>query len=511
VNAELVEMIARYRRTIASRYRALKAEELSEVPDGTMWISPKIDGELWFAVIEDRKARLLASGGRILDRGPLAEELAAVAKRATGRTVLAGELFAATAKGIRPRVGDVAAALADGGSAIDRLGWQAFDALELDGVTAPPGYGDRWSALNRLLEGGRRATPVKTLATNDRAELDACWQEWGTSGKAEGMIVRAHDGRIFKVKPGFSVDAAVVGYTPRGEAPDQLRTLLVALMRKDGSFQLLGGLGNLGTESHRKSLLATLQPLECPSRFRHTSGDGGLVRWVTPKVVVEIACTDVQAEDSEGLPIKRWALRHGQDGWEPIGPSPCASLIHPGLVRVRTDKQVNEVDVRIAQLSERCQVASIDASAAALDLPKSMVTRREVWTKETKGKLAVRKLLVWQTNKQATAPGWPAWIVHFTDYSPDRKTPLERTVKTATNAAEAEVVAEGLVAENVKKGWERVGASDPSAAAMDAADGAPEAAPTPPRKPKKAPKSDGAAAEAEPAAAPKKARTKKKA
>ena len=79
MSAELVEMVARYRRTIASRYRALKAEELSEVPDGSMWISPKIDGELWFAVIEDRKATLLASGGRVLDRGPLVEELAALA------------------------------------------------------------------------------------------------------------------------------------------------------------------------------------------------------------------------------------------------------------------------------------------------------------------------------------------------------------------------------------------------------------------------------------------------
>jgi hypothetical protein len=509
MSAELVEMVARYRRTIASRYRALKSEELSEVPDGSMWISPKIDGELWFAVIEERRAVLLNSSGRILDRGPLVEELAAVSGRVKGRTVLAGELFAAAAKGSRPRVGDVAAALAEGGSAIDRLGWQAFDALEIDGVAAPSAYGERWPTLARVLDGGKRATPVKTVVTNDRAELHARWEEWGASGKAEGMIVRAHDGRIFKVKPGFTVDAVVVGYTPRGEAPDQLRTLLVALMRKDGSFQLLGGLGNLGTESQRKSMLATLEPVECPSRFRHTSGDGGLVRWVAPRIVVEIACTDVQAEDSEGLPIKRWALRHGPSGWDPIGPSPCASLIHPGLVRVRADKQVNDVDVRIAQLSERCQVASINAAAAALELPKSVVARREIWTKETKGKVAVRKLLVWQTNKQVAAPGWPAWIVHFTDYSPDRKNPLERTVKTAVTADEAEIVAEGLVTENVKKGWERVGASAPSASLGTAASEEVELQPEKAAKPKK-PIKNVVEDQSDSEAVPKKTRSKKK-
>ena len=77
-----------------------------------------------------------------------------------------------------------------------------------------------------------------------------------------------------------------------------------------------------------------------------------------------------------------------------------------------------------------------------------------MWTKEAKGKTAVRKLVVWQTNKEDRVEGWPAWVVHFTDYSPDRKTPLERTVKTALTKAEAKGIADALVAENIKKGWE---------------------------------------------------------
>lgn len=443
-----------YKRAVASRYRALKAEELAEIPSGPAWVSPKIDGELWLAVLDSGKARLIAPGNRTLEGAPVLTELDTVAARVKGRTVLAGELFAAGATGERPRVGDVSAALSEGGAGRDRLGWQGFDVVEVDGVPAPAPYEERLALLQKLLEGGKRAVAVKTVATKERADIEGCWKDWVASGKAEGLVVRVPDGRIFKVKPGFSLDAAVVGYTPRADSPGQVRSLLLALMRPDGSFQLVSGVGNVGSEDMRRQLYATLSPLECESRFRHASGDGSLVRWVVPKVVVEVACTDAQAEDADGEPITRWTLTHGAKGWDPLGPMPCASLLHPVLTRIRDDKQMNDVDVRVAQFAERCLLTAIDTAATPITLPKSAIARREVWTKEAKGKTAIRKLLVWKTNKEAASPDWPAWVVSFTDYSPDRKTPLERTVKTAVSEAEAKQIADAMVAENIKKGWE---------------------------------------------------------
>ena len=47
--------------------------------------------------------------------------------------------------------------------------------------------------------------------------------------------------------------------------------------------------------------------------------------------------------------------------------------------------------------------------------------------------------------------------MHFTDYSPDRKTPLERTFRAARTREEADAIAARLLEENVKKGWEEVG------------------------------------------------------
>jgi hypothetical protein len=67
-------------------------------------------------------------------------------------------------------------------------------------------------------------------------------------------------------------------------------------------------------------------------------------------------------------------------------------------------------------------------------------------------------LLVWQSGKQDAGPGWPAWVVHFSDYCPDRKTPLDSTIRTALNKTAAQAIADRLIAENIKKCWEDVDA-----------------------------------------------------
>jgi len=93
------------------------------------------------------------------------------------------------------------------------------------------------------------------------------------------------------------------------------------------------------------------------------------------------------------------------------------------------------------------------------DLPASKLLHREVYTKETKGKTAVRKLLVWETNKEKLSDEHPGFVVHWTDYSPDRKDPIKRTVRLAVSKKAATSIANKLIEENIKKGWESVPSS----------------------------------------------------
>ena len=154
------------------------------------------------------------------------------------------------------------------------------------------------------------------------------------------------------------------------------------------------------------------------------------------------------------------------------------------MTRVRDDKQADATDARIAQLEDRMPPSLLEAPANAAELPPSTVLLRRVWTKPGKSGLAVRKVLAWKSGKEQAWTGWPAWVVHFTDYSPDRKTPLERTMRTAVSEAEAVAMAESLIEENIKKGWDPVGVSSPEPSeASDATETSPATAK---RRPKKA-------------------------
>ena len=68
----------------------------------------------------------------------------------------------------------------------------------------------------------------------------------------------------------------------------------------------------------------------------------------------------------------------------------------------------------------------------------------------------MRKLLIWKTNKEQADPSYPAFVVHWTDYSPGRKAPLKREVRLAPTLAQANDLAEVMIVKGVKRGWNAV-------------------------------------------------------
>ena len=112
--------------------------------------------------------------------------------------------------------------------------------------------------------------------------------------------------------------------------------------------------------------------------------------------------------------------------------------------------------MRFSQVEECCWVTLEKAGSAFEALPASKLLDRQAYTKETKGQIAVRKLLLWQTNKEKISTEYPAFVVHWTDYSPGRKEPLRHTVRPAATKKDAEHLAKGLIEANIKKGWEQI-------------------------------------------------------
>jgi len=461
VAPEVLSKLKGYRKTVVAGYRPLVLDEInSNLTSCEMHISPKIDGELWFMIIEKDEVVLSNMRGKLIAGDiPLLSEVIKVSKRFKGRVILAGELFVAT-KETRPRVSDLASALGGGAKAeVERLGFAAFDIISGgDEQSSMPlaEYTDRLALIERLLADGKRVKCIKTEIINSPQEAVNYFESWVEAGKAEGLIVRAGEGRIYKVKPSISIDAVIIGYTEDGDDNSQVRSILLALMRPDETYQLLGACGSLGDAKSRKEIMQKIQKSQIESNWRYTSGDGAIYRFVKPKVIVEIKAIDAQGEDSSGNLIRKMVLSNTDNQWTALQKLPCASIHSPVFVRYRSDKEVNTLDLRINQISDLCLITNTDKKAEISKLVASEIIRREVYTKIVKEITSVRKLVIWKTNKEELDSNYPAYVVHWTDYSPDRKDPLKREVRLASAQKNATDIAEKMLEDNIKKGWEKI-------------------------------------------------------
>ena len=457
-DSELLSILQSYRRSVASAYTPVLAEDIGDhIPKGELYVSRKFDGELWFLIQEGKDLALSNSRGKVIFGDfPVLKEAKASLNKSSGRIIIAGELYVENEKQ-RTRASDLNNSMGGGAKAkIDSIKFVAFDVLYAgDETFAIDQYLEKLTYLDSLFKGNEILTTIDTKVVTTSKEISSHYQQWVVEEKHEGIVVRATGGRIFKLKPSFSIDTAVIGYTERYEDGAQVRSVSLALMHDNETYQFIGSCGNLGSDKDRKALMKLLKKNQVDSTWRVTSSSGAMYRFVKPTLVVEIKATDIQSEDSIGEPIKKMSLRFDDSGWSAVGKSYTASILHPVLVRIREDKEVCQNDIRIRQLSDLCFLHKGASTEALSILPESEILKREVYTKKVKDSMAVRKLVLWQTNKQKADPDYPAFVLHWTDYSPGRKNPLTRQVRLAPDKEIAQDLFESILLKNIKAGWEK--------------------------------------------------------
>jgi hypothetical protein len=131
-----------------------------------------------------------------------------------------------------------------------------------------------------------------------------------------------------------------------------------------------------------------------------------------------------------------------------------ATLLFPIFERVREDKRVNPIDVWWKQVESLIVINHVPTEQALSALPKSELISREVYRKELKGKLLVQKFVIWKTNKENVDKRFPAYVFHYTNYSPDRKDPLDKDVRISNDLGQITDIKNQYLDENIKKGWE---------------------------------------------------------
>ena len=139
--------------------------------------------------------------------------------------------------------------------------------------------------------------------------------------------------------------------------------------------------------------------------------------------------------------------------YEVVRRMPLVSVISPQFVRIRDDKTFDATDARLSQVSDLVDVPTSEMTAAELATAKSEVEKRAVYLKPYRGQTSIRKFLMWKTNKEDKNSDFPAYVIHYTDFSPSRKKPLDREVRVSNSREQIDLLWDQLIQANIKKGW----------------------------------------------------------
>jgi ATP-dependent DNA ligase len=453
--------IARTRRRQAGQMTTALDTEMvpRRMPGGTYHISRKIDGEFSLLIYKDGEAVLLNPGGTLRAKAPFLDEAAAALKAAgVNKAVLGGELYVQRPDGRRPRVHDVVS-IARNPKSADEVGQLAigfFNIYDLDGADLSMRFDDVVTKLAALFPGGKRAHAIESVIGEAPKDVLAKFKTWVAEGGEEGIVCRSDAAGMFKVKPLHTLDLAVIGFTESiNEREGLLHDMLLAVVREDGTFQIVSRVGGGFSEAQRAEFLVKLQAMVVESDFREVNSDRVAYQMIRPELVCEIECLDLVSRTSRDNTIDRMVLEwNAADArWEGVRSMPLCSILSPQFLRFRDDKQPNPQDVAMSQLSDLVEIPDTNRAAEEIKLPPSTLIKRAVAVKEAKGAKMVRKVLMWKTNKEEASRDYPAYVVHVTNYSANRKTPLEFDLKVTRSEAQAAELFEELKAELFVSGW----------------------------------------------------------
>lgn len=458
-DASLLPMVRNYKRTVASRMYPLSREDVGrKIADAEYHVSRKIDGEFSALVYRHGQLVILNPGGTVRVGMPWQAEAKEILD-AAGMTnvVLAGELYF-DIKNRRSRVHDIVSVVRQPKTQeqLNQVRLALYDIISLDGDLVQQPYGTSFKQIQSTFGKGEMVHPVETELLKGHQKIEKQFDKWVEDEGAEGLVVRSDSAGSFKVKPRHNIDAVVIGFTESTEdRKGMLHDLLLGVARRDGSIHALCRVGGGFSDESRRQLLSDLQDIVVESEYAEVNSDHVAYQMVQPRFVIEISCLDLISQNTRGGNVNRMVLHYNtnESRYEVVRRMPLVSVISPQFIRLRDDKTFDASDVRISQVTDLVPVALAEVDASEMTMAKSTIEKREVYTKLYRGQTSVRKFLMWKTNKETDDNEFPAYVIHYTDFSPSRKTPLAREVRVSNSKDQIESLWEQLKQDNIKKGW----------------------------------------------------------
>lgn len=451
--SNFVEKAKNYKKNVASRYIAIEADAIpSKLSHFNKYLaSIKYDGHFYALAYEDEKAMLINRNGKVVERVHFHEEIEAFFKSKNIKKIfVAGELYVQAET--RTRQFNVSTALTEDS---DDLRFAAFDIMELEDTSFfEQNAFERLDTLKEIFPSDGHFHLVEHIISESTAELQEYFKEKVDIDNHEGIVVKTEGFTTFKVKPKFTFDAVIVGFAQGdGERSDLLRDFLLAFRKDDGSYQIFAHLSHGFNDDQRRELLAEYKEKVVPSNYLEVARNRLGFQMVKPETVVEFSCIDVINEDSKGN-IKKMNLSYDEEkGYTSNFQQPTISVTIPVFQRFREDKKATVEDTNFSQVLEIVSFDEQDTKTAKL--AESEIIRREVYKKESKAAVMVKKFLIIKTGKEESGE-YPGFVFHLTDYSSGRKDPLKKDVKVSDSKTQIEEIFDAEILKNIKKGWEKV-------------------------------------------------------
>ena len=448
-----------YKKNVAGKFVLVEGAKLKQRIDGERFaVTRKIDGHMQVVFYDGTQVFMLNANGKQKAEQLKCLDAFAEAVKAVGlkQAVIAAELYLPRPEG-RPRCGDVQAALADDAKR-DQLALAPFDIVELDGEKwQAEHYADTHNKLCTIFNGqssmvnGQLVSPVQMRSASSKDEVQEIFDEWVGGEGAEGLVVHSESHIVWKVKERHTIDAAVIGYTT---AERGIRDLMFAVRRPDGLFQMFV-LGSTGlTDEQRADIAQRLSTKHVESQYVLSDSRGIAYQMVKPELVFEISVLELVARGNDDKIKMNPLLKFDEaQGWLMEGTTPGVTALGITLERERTDKQPNETDVRISQLTDICPFEEVENSK--LSTLNSQLLERHVYKKVSGEKVMLHKFLLWKTNKEQSGR-YPAYIIYHTDYSSARKEMIKRDMLYSNDEQQIRDLLAAEIADNIKKGWEEI-------------------------------------------------------
>ena len=442
-----------YKKNIAGKFVLVEGAKLKQRVEGErICVTKKIDGHLQVVFWQDSQAFMLNASGKQRAESLRCLDAFAEAMKAAGvkSATIAAELYLPREEG-RPRNGDVNKALADD-ALKDQLCLAPFDIIELDGN---PWKAEHYSETHNKLCTIFTVDMVKPVqmrnASNDD-EVQEIYDEWVVGEGAEGLVIHSESPIVWKVKPRHTIDAVVIGYTTTDRG---IRDLMLAVRREDGLFQMFV-LGSTGlTDDDRADIAKRLSEKHVESQYVLSDSRGIAYQMVKPELVFEISVLELVVRGNDDKIKMNPLLKYDEaQGWLMEGTTPGVTALGITLERERADKQPNETDVRISQLTDICPFEEPEGGSALSRQPSTLL-ERHVYKKVSGAKVMLHKFLLWKTNKEQSGR-YPAYIIYHTDYSSGRKEMIKRDMLYSNDEQQIRDLLAAEIADNVKKGWEEV-------------------------------------------------------